>query len=473
MSAVSPFTRELLTSLAEDTCDEALELPDLDLCALEFDWRFWARPNQIAPVGVWTVWIILAGRGWGKTRTGAEAIREVVDEARKTGEPIRIALVGATIGDVREVMLDGESGLLNIFPEHQRPRYIPSRSKVVFPGTNAIAFLYSAEKPRKLRGPQHHIGWCDELAAWQHLKETWANLRFGLRLGKNPRVIVTTTPRPIEQIIEWEDEVASGRSTSVRLTRGTTYDNRSNLPDQFFEEIIRAYEGTRLGEQELQGRTLHQLEGALFQRDWIRRSIAVERFSRIAVAIDPAISKRNDETGIVVVGRHGDRVQVLEDLSGHWSPNQWAQKARDAYERWGKRTGSIAIVGEVNRGGDLIKSTLRNYETANKKKPARFIAVRAFKQSGKEARAEPIAALYEQGRVEHVHTFEALERQMCTFDPREQDELRSRKKADSPDRLDALVWGISGLGLHVAVARRGSVSFDLSLPTRDAEDDDE
>lgn len=436
-------------SLAEQLCDEALDLENEDLASLRHDWTFWARPEQRIPPGVWTVWVILAGRGWGKTRTGAEAVREEIDRVRETGEPLRIALVGATVADVREVMLDGESGLLNLFPEHQRPQYIQSRAKVVFPGTKAVAYLYSAEKPRKLRGPQHHLAWCDELAAWAHLDETWANLQFGLRLGNNPRAIVTTTPRPLEMLVNWE-LAANGNDPALCLTRGTTFRNAANLPRKFFADVIKAYVGTRLGEQELHGKILGQLEGALFRREWIQYLPPPERFSRIIVAIDPAISTRNDETGIVVVGRAGDRAYVLEDLSGHWSPNEWANKAIVAAKRWKSKAppGATMIVAETNRGGDMVKNTIVTLDRSVHVKETR-----AYRNAGKANRAEPIAALYEQRRVIHASKMEALELQMCTFDPLEADKLRARKQADSPDRLDAMVWGINELGFHIGVAR--------------------
>lgn len=448
MSAALAY--ETAPSLAELLTDELLDLDNPeDLASLQHDWSFWARPEQRLPEGNWARWVILAGRGWGKTRTGAEAIREEVDRCRETGEELRIALVGATVADVREVMLDGESGLLNIFPALQRPVYIQSRAKVIFPGTKCVAFLYSAEKPRRLRGPQHHIAWCDELAAWTHLEDTWSNLEFGLRLGENPRVIVTTTPRPLPMLLQWEREAENDNATVI-LTRGTTFRNAANLPRKFFRDVIAAYKGTRLGEQELYGKILGELEGALFKRGDIRHLPRPERFMRIVVAIDPAISQRNDETGIVVVGRAGDKAYVLDDLSGMWSPLEWAKKARDAAIKWKKFApdGALSIVAEVNRGGDLVKTTLRQVD-----RTTRFRETRAYRGAGKENRAEPIAALYEQHRVIHTSKFEKLELQMCTFDPLKADQLRARKKADSPDRLDALVWGIKELGFHAGIAK--------------------
>ncbi len=447
-------------SLAEQLCDQALsDCSDEDLAALQYDWSFWSRPEQRTPAGDWTIWAILSGRGWGKTRTGAEAIREAVDRARETGEELRIALVGATTTDIREVMLDGESGLLNIFPPHQAPRYIQSRRKVIFPGTKAVAYLYSAEKPARLRGPQHHLAWCDELAAWTHLEDTWSNLQMGLRLGSNPRTIVTTTPRPLPILSEWE-KAANDNDPKIVLTRGTTFRNAANLPPKFFRDVVSAYVGTRLGEQELFGKLLGQLEGALFRREWIQHLAPPERFTRIIVAIDPAISTRNDETGIAVVARSGDRAWVLEDLSGLWTPQEWAEKARDAVKRWKGHApaGATTIVAEVNRGGDLVKATLRQFD-----KSTPFKETRAYRNAGKQQRAEPVAALYEQKRVYHAAKFEALELQMCTFDPLEQDKLRERKKAQSPDRLDAMVWGVSELGFHLGLAR-GLAATKVEMP---------
>lgn len=452
-------------SWAEAHAEVLAEMPDEELAALRYDWRAWARPEQRRPTArTWTIWLILAGRGWGKTRTGAETVREWVEEARRTGAEMRIALVGATVGDVREVMLDGESGLLNIFPPHERPRYIQSRAKVTFPGSCVVAYIYSAEKPRRLRGPQHHKAWCDELAAWQHLDETWSNLMMGLRLGTEPQVIITTTPRPLTQLASWVAESANDGG-SVVLTRGTTWRNAANLPDKFFAEVIAAYVGTRLGEQELKGELLGQLEGALFRREWIRRSsVPAERFTRIVVALDPATTTRNNETGIVVVGRLGDRGYVLEDISGKWTPQEWATKARDAAARWRPlcQKSGLTIVAETNAGGDMVETALRQFD-----KGTPFKAVRAWHKTGggKETRAEPIAALYEQGRIFHCGTFEALEMQMCTFDPRHEDELRAagRGSAKSPDRLDALVWGLKELGFHIGVARFAPVA--AALPT--------
>lgn len=425
-------------SLAQQFCAQAEGLPCRELAALEYDFSFWGRPEQQVPTGHWLLWLILAGRGWGKTRTGAEAVRHAVcNEGVK-----RIALVGATAADVRDVMLFGPSGLLNIFPEHQRPKPELSRRRVLF-HTGAVATLYSAETPRRLRGPQHEFAWLDELAAWENLEETLYNLDFGLRLGERPRKIVTTTPLPLDVLKEWVEQWQQG-DESIRVTRGSTYDNAENLSGDYFRKIIKAYEGTRLGRQELLGEILGP-ESGLFQEQWLRYNPEPPRLSRIVVGVDPAISVRNDETGIVVAGRAGDNAYVLEDLSGRWSPEEWARKACDAVARWRRLCPSVRIVAEVNRGGDLVRSTIRQFDRV-----VPIDEVRATR--GKDTRAQPIAALYEQKRVFHVERFRELEKQMLAFDPTSQEAARRARQATSPDRLDALVWAITQLGFHVGVA---------------------
>ena len=269
---------------------------------------------------------------------------------------------------------------------------------------------------------------------------------------------------PLAQLAKWVAESTSDGAPVV-LTRGTTWRNAANLPDKFFADVVAAYVGTRLGEQELKGELLGELEGALFKREWILRSSVPERFTRIIVALDPATTTHNNETGIVVVGRLGDRAFVLEDISGKWTPQEWATKARDAAARWRPHcpASGLTIVAEINAGGDMVETTLRQ---ADKTTP--FKAVRAWhKTGGKETRAEPIAALYEQRRVFHCGAFESLEMQMCTFDPRHEDELRAagRGSAKSPDRLDALVWGMKELGFHIGVARFVPASVQVDADT--------
>lgn len=414
-----------------------------ELASLAYDWRFWARPDQVAPPLPWRLWLILAGRGWGKTRTGAEAIRQAVYDGVR-----RIALVGATAADARDVMVLGESGICAVFPEAERPKFEPSKRRVVF-HTGAIATLYSAEEPDRLRGPQHELAWCDELAAWSRLDQTWADLMMGLRLGESPRVIVTTTPRPLD-ILRGFIEDSRHPGSGIVVTRGRTLDN-VHLPDQFLADVQRAYGGTRLGRQELEGEILEPV-GGLFRPEWIRHIDEAPKLSRIVVALDPAITVRNDETGIVVAGRAGDRGYVLADRSGTYTPEEWAREA----VRLAREHKAACIVAEVNRGGDLVKTTIRQFD-----RQIHVKEVRANK--GKDTRAEPVAALYEQSRISHVGTFAKLEKQMVEWAPTSQEAMRAAKQATSPDRMDALVWAITELGFHIGVAR-GVAPLRTELP---------
>lgn len=393
-------------------------LTDDEIKTLNYDWSFWARPNQLAPAGNWRHWLILAGRGWGKTRTGAQWTQ---DRAFK-GEAKRIALVGKTSADVRDVMIEGDSGLLSIAPNGFRPEYIPSKRKLVWPN-GAQAFTYSADEPDQLRGPQFDAAWCDELAKWQY-RMAWDNLLFGLRLGINPRSCITTTPVP-SAIIK---ELAKDNQTYV--TRGSTYDNRDNLAKPFLEAIIKKYEGTRLGRQELFAEILDDNPGALwntYQLDELRCTVVPE-ISRIVVAVDPAVSNNesSDETGIIVAGLGDDEHgYVLEDLSGKYNPNEWGHKAVYAYHKWN----ADKLVVEVNQGGDLVEANIR---TIDRNIPIKKIHA----NKGKYIRAEPISSLYEQKRVRHVGSFAELESQMCDFTP---------GSGKSPDRMDAMVYALTEL----------------------------
>lgn len=384
------------------------------------DWTFWARPEQLIPPGDWRVFLILAGRGWGKTRTGAETVAEWV----RSGKCRRIALVAPTAADARDVMIEGESGLLNVGQPQERPTYEPSKRRLTWPN-GAIATVFSADKPDRLRGPQHDGAWADEIAAWRY-PEAWDQLMFGLRLGDDPRVVATTTPRPIPLIKELVE------SDTTYVVRGSTYDNRANLAPAFFEKIIARYEGTRLGRQELYAEILTDVPGALWNRSMIeasRVSKVPTTLRRIVVSIDPAASANEDsaETGIIVAGIGEDgHGYVLEDVSLTASPDKWARQAVSAFYVHG----ADRIVAEVNNGGDMVEHTLR---TVDRTVP--YKAVRASR--GKEIRAEPVAALYEQGRIHHVGYFGPLEDQLCTWLPGEK----------SPDRLDALVWALTELML--------------------------
>lgn len=387
------------------------------------EWCLWARDNQLAPEGEWSVWLLMAGRGFGKTRCGAEWVRQQVD-AKKAS---RIALVGPTAADTRDVMVEGESGLLNVFPARQRPIYEPSKRKVTFQ-TGAIAMLYSAEEPDRLRGPQHDAGWADELAAWKYA-EAWDMLQFGMRLGAKPRQVVTTTPKPNKLV----KDVLADPGTVV--TRGSTFDNAPNLAGPFLAKIKAKYHGTRLGRQELFAELLEDNPAALWQRDQIdakRIKVGQEPpMRRIVVAVDPAVTslEESDETGIIVAGLGEDgRGYVLDDLTCKESPAGWAARALNAY----KVRQAHRIVAEVNNGGDLVETLFRTLDST-----VAYQAVRA--SHGKFSRAEPVAALYEQGKVSHVGSFGALEDQMCDYN------AETAKR--SPDRMDALVWALTALML--------------------------
>jgi predicted phage terminase large subunit-like protein len=396
--------------------------PD-DAHGLCFDWRLWARPSQLAPAGDWRIWLLLAGRGFGKTRSGAEWVREQVE----TGLAKRIALVAPTAADARDVMVEGESGLLAISPDGDRPHYEPSKRRLTW--TNgALATLFSADEPERLRGPQFDAAWCDELAAWRY-PSAWDNLMLGLRLGEHPRVVATTTPKPVRLIR------ALLKAPDCVVTRGTTRDNADNLAPAFLGAILKQYEGTRLGRQELDAELLEDLPGALWTRAAIERArIATPpALRRVVVAIDPAASSGEsaDETGIVVAGLGEDgHGYVLDDLSGRFRPHEWAARVIAAF----RAHNADRVVAETNNGGEMVEATLRAIDPSVAYKPVHA-------SRGKITRAEPVAALYEQGRVQHVGAFPALEDQMCAFAP----QVDRAVGASSPDRVDALVWALSDL----------------------------
>ena len=404
---------------AADLLAEVARLPPAVALRLLHDWSVWGRPDQQPPSGAWRTWLILAGRGWGKTRTGAEWVRSIVS----TGRARRVALVARTAADVRDVIVEGQSGILAISPPHERPTWEPSRRRLTWPN-GAIATTYSAEEPDQLRGPQCDSAWCDELAAWRY-PEAWDQLQMGLRLGDDPRVVVTTTPRPTELVR------ALAASPTTRVTRGRTLDNARNLAPGVVEALTARYGNTRLGRQELDGEILDDAPGALWRLAMFdaSRVDTAPTMRRVVVAIDPAMTAHegSDETGIVVAGLGLDgRAYVIEDLSGVYPAEQWARRAVEAY----RRHRADRIVAEVNQGGDLVASVLRAVDRA-----VPVAQVRATR--GKALRAEPVAALYEQGRVSHVGLLARLEDQCVSWDP--------ASDARSPDRLDALVWALTDL----------------------------
>ena len=386
-------------------------------------WRVHARPEQLAPAGDWRIWLVMAGRGFGKTRAGAEWVRAI---AARDGSA-RIALVAASLHEARSVMVEGESGLLAIAPGWDRPIWHPALRRLVWK-SGAQAMLFGAAEPESLRGPQFSHGWADEVAKWPYAKAAWDNLMMGLRLGERPRLVATTTPRPVPLIR------ALAKDRDVALTRGGTADNRANLPQAFLAAMRRDYRGTHLGRQELEGELIEELEGALWSRDLIERcrkrldeGVSLER---IVVGVDPPAGTDGDACGIIVVGRDaGGQGWVLADATvARASPEGWARAVAGAAYRFG----ADRIVAEANNGGAMVESVLR---AAGQDLPVRLVHA----SRGKAARAEPVAALYEKGRVHHAGAFPELEDQMCGL-------MTGGGYAGpgrSPDRADALVWALS------------------------------
>ena len=378
---------------------------------------------------------MLAGRGFGKTRCGAEWVRANVCGRTpiEPGNARRIALVAETAADARDIMVEGESGLLAVHPPAYRPLFESSKRRLTWPN-GARATLFNAVEPDQLRGPQHDLAWADELAKWRYAEETWAQLQLGLRLGERPRQCVTTTPRPIKVL------KALLEDPDTAVTHGTSYENWYNQAEAFLNRIVWRYEGTRLGRQELNGELLDDVPGALWSRariDELRRRAAPE-LKRIVVAIDPAAgsSEQNDETGIIVAGLgEDDHGYVLEDLTRRGTPDAWASAAVNAYHRWA----ADRIVGEVNNGGEMVEHVIRTVDPK-----VSYRSVRASR--GKVARAEPVAALDEQGRVHHVGAFAELEDQMCAMTT----DFDRARAGFSADRLDARVWALTELMLAPA-----------------------
>ncbi len=386
-------------------------------------WPFWARADQLPPEGDWTTWLVLGGRGAGKTRTGAEWVREEVTRGRAG----RIALVGETYNDVREVMIEGPSGLRSLSTGDERPRYEATRRRLLWPN-GAVAQAFSATEPDGLRGPQFDAAWTDELAKWRYADAAWDMLQFGLRLGERPRQVVTTTPRPVPIL----KRLLADASTVT--SRATTRMNRAHLAEAFLGQVIARYEGTRLGRQELDAELIDDNPDALWQREGIERTRVRRELEmrRIVIAIDPPVTAGPDadECGIIIAGLGADgRGYVLDDRSGGGlSPLAWARRAAEAF----RFHQADRIVAEANQGGDMVSTIMRQVMP-----DAPVKLVRATR--GKRARAEPVAALYEQGRVSHVGAFAKLEDQLCDHVPGE--------GAKSPDRLDALVWALTELML--------------------------
>lgn len=418
--------------LTERQILQALDgLTDEEAEAILYDWVTWARPAQLAPDWNWRTWLILAGRGFGKTRTGAEWVRGIKN---KVG---RIALVGPTASDARDVIVEGESGIMAISPKWDRPTYEPSKRRLTW-DNGAQATLYTADEPERLRGPQHGAAWCDELAAWRYLQEAWDMLSFGLRLGTDPQVVVTTTPKPLPLL------KALMADPTTHLTRGSTYDNAANLAAPFMAAIIKRYEGTRLGRQELNAEILDDAPGALWQREWFDRDRVpvAPALARIAIGLDPSTTggDDSDEAGIIAAGLGTDgRGYVLDDKSLQASPNGWAMAAVDLLHK----LKANLIVAEINQGGEMVALTIKTVD-------AKVTVKTIHASQSKQARAEPVASLYEQRRVSHVGSFPKLEDECCQWVP---------GSGRSPNRLDALVYALTELMLGQAPPKAKGITW--------------
>lgn len=411
MASLPPAERQkILESLTEEQAQELL-----------WDWRFWARPNQIAPEGDWQTWLALAGRGFGKTEAGAQWVRERVRDGARS-----IALIAETQKDLEEVMV---ARIIAIHPPKEAPtvRYKPVR--LIWP-SGAIALGYNGTEPNQLRGPEFDTAWVDELAKYRYARETWDMLQFTMRSGSDPRVFVTTTPRPIPTLRE-----IIADSTTV-ITRGSTFDNAENLPARFLARLKEKYEGTRLGRQEIGAEILDDAPGALWTRKMIdaaRKDVTLPDMQRVVVAVDPSGTggedDDGDEIGIVVAGKGVDGLgYVLADRSCKLSPDGWGRRAVAAYHEFN----ADRIVAERNYGGAMVEHLIRTIDRSVSYKEV--VASR-----GKVVRAEPVAALYEQGRVKHVGDLDLLEDQMCAM-------TGDGYLGDgSPDRVDAAVWAMSDL----------------------------
>ena len=425
---------EQIALLSEEERQEVLAGMDMD--QLLWDWHSWARPEQRPPSNEdWSIWLYLAGRGAGKTRSAAEWVRE---KARESGKgQLRFALVARTAADVRDVVVEGESGIMNISPPSEQPHYEPSKRRLTWPNGN-VATLLTADEPDGLRGIQAHYAWADELAAWRQSPDaagmtSWDNLRVATRLGNNPQIIATTTPKRVPILYDLIAE--SDKTGKVFISKGSTMDNAGNLSDGYLTAITGVYEGTRLAQQELYGEMLDDVEGALWTEELIneaREMLLPPKAPLRVIGVDPSVAENpRDECGIVVCASTADRdlykrqAWVLEDASIHGSPEIWANKVVEMARRW-----NCPVVAEVNQGGALVRNAINAIDPNIK-------VLEVHSKHGKQLRAEPIVLAYEQRRVHHVNYLPDLESQMFSWIPGE------TKK--SPDRVDAMVHAMTAL----------------------------
>ena len=415
--------------------EQATILADMDMDSLIWDWKAWGRPEQQAPEGDWNIWAYIAGRGAGKTRTAAEWVR---DEAKITKEGVlRFALVARTAADARDVIVEGESGIINVTPPSERPLYEPSKRRLTWPNGN-VATLFTADEPDSLRGPQFHRAWGDEVAAWRQTPDAagmtaWDNLRVGTRLGANPKIILTTTPKRVPLLFSLIDE-SKKNSGKVIITKGSTFDNAGNLSGAYLDAITGVYAGTRLAQQELYGELLDDVDGAL----WTDELISLSRQTAMPmgvplriIGVDPSVAENpRDECGIVVCAATGDRdlykrqAWVLEDATIHGSPEVWANQVVAMARKW-----MCPVVAEVNQGGALVRNAINAIDPNIK-------VLEVHSKYGKALRAEPVVLAYEQQRIHHIGFLAELESQMQFWVPGE---------GKSPDRVDALVHALTAL----------------------------
>ena len=424
---------QLIAAMSDE--EKAQVLAGLDPDALQWDWSFWGRPEQQRPEGDdWNIWMYLAGRGAGKTRTASEWVRE---EAKytNTGQR-RFALVARTAADVRDVIVEGESGIINVTPHSERPLYEPSKRRLTWPNGNT-ATCFTADEPDSLRGPQFTHAWGDEVAAWRQTPDgagltAFENLRIGTRLGQNPKIMITTTPKRVPLLYELLRE-AETHPGKVIITKGSTMDNTGNLSQAYMDGILGVYEGTRLAAQELYGEMLSDVEGALWTVELIDRTRQMSAMNAPlrVIGVDPSVAENpRDECGIVVVSSTADRdlykrqSWVLEDASILGSPDVWANRVVAMARKWG-----CPVVAEVNQGGALVRNAINTIDPSVK-------VLEVHSKYGKALRAEPITLAYEQDRVHHVGFLADLESQMTSWIPGE---------GKSPDRVDALVHALTAL----------------------------
>jgi phage terminase large subunit-like protein len=424
---------QLIAAMSDE--EKAQVLAGLDPEALQWDWSFWGRPEQQRPEGdEWNIWMYLAGRGAGKTRTAAEWVREEAKHTN-TGQR-RFALVARTAADVRDVIVEGESGIINVTPPSERPLYEPSKRRLTWPNGNT-ATCFTADEPDSLRGPQFTHAWGDEVAAWRQTPDgagltAFENLRIGTRLGSNPKIMVTTTPKRVPLLYELLRE-ADANPGKVIITKGSTMDNTGNLSQAYMDGILGVYEGTRLAAQELYGEMLSDVEGALWTVELIDRTRQMSAMNAPlrVIGVDPSVAENpRDECGIVVVSSTADRdlykrqSWVLEDASILGSPDVWANRVVAMARKWG-----CPVVAEVNQGGALVRNAINTIDPTVK-------VLEVHSKYGKALRAEPITLAYEQDRVHHVGYLADLESQMTAWIPGE---------GKSPDRVDALVHALTAL----------------------------